>query len=385
MPNTKMPTVVKMKAHLKSKNSSWCFKKKTKNLYFDNPLGFVFQNKKGTTLVFRGKKTFFKDMNLFEVKKKKLKKFFLVGYLSYEFDMPKISTDYQAIFNIYSDISTKIKKPKKNFIQKSYLEKTTTDTKFIKSVETMKKLISRGDIYQINLTREFTFNSHKNSYELFLDYFKCQPVEYGSYIEFHDHTILSGSMELFLQKYKKKIITKPIKGTSKNSKADLNNLKTDIKEKAENLMIVDLMRNDLSTVCKPGSVTVDSLFKIKKYSTLTQLESTISGNLRHNVSLYKIFKNTMPPGSVTGTPKKKAEEIISQVEKHQRGPYCGAVGYIDPKDNFCFSVGIRLSKINNQRKSFYTGAGIVWDSKPKKENLETHLKAKAFQNTLSNL
>ena len=192
-----MPTVVKMKAHLKSKNSSWCFKKKTKNLYFDNPLGYVFQNKKGTTLVFRGKKTFFKNMNLFEVKKKKLKKFFLVGYLSYEFDMPKISTDYQAIFNIYSDTRTKFKKPKKNFIQKSYLEKTTTDTKFIKSVETMKKLISRGDIYQINLTREFTFNSHKNSYELFLDYFKCQPVEYGSYIEFHDHTILSGSCLLY--------------------------------------------------------------------------------------------------------------------------------------------------------------------------------------------
>ncbi len=374
-----------MKAHLKSKNSSWCFKKKTKNLYFDNPIGFIFQKKNGTTLVLKGKKTFFKNINLFEVKKRKLKDFFLVGYLSYEFGMPKTSQDYEAIFNIYPNISRKFKVSKKIDTKKSLLKKTTTDLQFMKSVQKMKKLISQGDIYQINLTREFIFNSHKNSHDLFLDYFKHQPVEYGSYIEFHDHTILSGSMELFLQKYKKNITTRPIKGTSENSKTDSNNLKKDIKEKAENLMIVDLMRNDLSTVCKPGSVAVDSLFKIKRYSTLTQLESTISGRLRDDVSLYNIFKNTMPPGSVTGTPKKKAAEIISQVEKHQRGPYCGAVGYIDIKDNFCFSVGIRLSKINNKRKSFYTGAGIVWDSKPIKENLETHLKAKAFRNTLSNL
>ena len=374
-----------MKAHLKSKNSSWCFKKKTKNLYFDNPLGFIFQKKNGTTLVLNGKKTFFKNTNLFEVKKRKLKDFFLVGYLSYEFGMSKTSQDYEAIFNIYPRISGRFKTPKRNDTKKSYLKKTTTDMKFMKSVQKMKKLISQGDIYQINLTREFIFNSHKNNYDLFVDYFKHQPVEYGSYIEFHDHTILSGSMELFLQKYKKNITTRPIKGTSENSKIDSNNLKKDIKEKAENLMIVDLMRNDLSTVCKPGSVAVDSLFKIKRYSTLTQLESTISGRLRDDVSLYNIFKNTMPPGSVTGTPKKKASEIISQVEKHQRGPYCGAVGYIDSKDNFCFSVGIRLSIINNERKSFYTGAGIVWDSKPKKENSETYLKAKAFRNTLSNL
>ena len=200
-------------------------------------------------------------------------------------------------------------------------------------------------------------------------------------------TVLTKGVEFLLKKNK----VTYFKGTgSFKSKNKILITENEIKketliEKAENLMIVDLMRNDLSTVCRPGSVTVDSLFKIKRYSTLTQLESTVSGKLRDNISLYNIFKNTMPPGSVTGTPKKKAAEIISQVEKHQRGPYCGAVGYIDSKDNFCFSVGIRLSIINNERKSFYTGAGIVWDSKPKKENSETYLKAKAFRNTLSNL
>ena len=120
-----------MKAHLKSKNSSWCFKKKTKNLYFDNPLGFIFQKKDGTTLVFKGKKTFFKNTNLFEVKKRKLKDFFLVGYLSYEFGMPKTSQDYEAIFNIYPNISKKFKASKKNNTKKSYLKKTTTDMKFL--------------------------------------------------------------------------------------------------------------------------------------------------------------------------------------------------------------------------------------------------------------
>ena len=145
------------------------------------------------------------------------------------------------------------------------------------------------------------------------------------------------------------------------------------------------MRNDLSQICQAGTVRAKRMFKEKSYSTLTQLESTVEGKLKKNVTLQSIFGKLMPPGSVTGTPKSEAIKIIGDTEKHYRGPYCGAIGIIEPNDDFCFSVGIRISVLTSKYKKYFSGAGIVWDSKPKKENKETLLKAEAFQNTLSNL
>ena len=147
-------------------------------------------------------------------------------------------------------------------------------------------------------------------------------------------------------------------------------------------MIVDLMRNDLSQICVPGSVKTNKLFKKKSYSTLVQLESEIEGTLVKKISNKEIFKSLMPPGSVTGTPKSRAKEIIHEIERHKRGPYCGALGFFGPSGDFCFSVGIRLVIIEKSDSRFYTGAGIVWDSKPIKENTETILKSQALSESV---
>ena len=165
--------------------------------------------------------------------------------------------------------------------------------------------------------------------------------------------------------------------TGKNSLIRVNN-----KEISENLMIVDLMRNDLSQICVPGSVKTNKLFKKKSYSTLVQLESEIQGILVKKISNKEIFKSLMPLGSVTGTPKSRAKEIIHEIERHKRGPYCGALGFFGPSGDFCFSVGIRLVIIEKSDSRFYTGAGIVWDSKPIKENTETILKSQALSESL---
>lgn len=377
-----------MKAHLKSNNASWQYLKKDKsNIFFNNPVGYIYQKKSNTTLFLNGKKFHFKNKNIFEIRKMKLKKFVLIGYFSYEFNIEPSNAPYKAIFNIYplSNFSVKrfpiVKKFKSN-----KLKKILPDIDFINSVKKIKNHIANGDIYQINLTRDFEYKTNESSYDLFVNYYKNQPVDLASYIEFYDHILISGSMELFLSKRGQDLLSRPIKGTTKNRQSRIkDSLSKDLKERAENLMIVDLMRNDLSQICQTGTVKARRIFKEKSYSTLTQLESTVEGKLKKNISLQSIFGKLMPPGSVTGTPKSEAIKIIGEMEKHYRGPYCGAIGIIEPNDDFCFSVGIRISVLTSKYKKYFSGAGIVWDSKPKKENKETLLKAEAFRNTLSNL
>ena len=379
---------IAMKAHLKSNNASWQYLKKNKsNIFFNNPVGYIYQKKSSTTLFLNGKKFHFKNKNIFEVRKMKLKKFVLIGYFSYEYNIESSNAPYNAIFNIYSSSSFSIKRfPAIKKFENNGLKKILPDIDFINSVKKIKHHIANGDIYQINLTRDFEYKTNQSSYDLFVNYYKNQPVDLASYIEFHDHTLISGSMELFLSKRDQDLLSKPIKGTAKNKQSRAkDSLSKDLKEKAENLMIVDLMRNDLSQICQAGTVRAKRMFKEKSYSTLTQLESTVEGKLRKNVTLQSIFGKLMPPGSVTGTPKSEAIKIIGDTEKHYRGPYCGAIGIIEPNDDFCFSVGIRISVLTSKHKKYFSGAGIVWDSKPKKENKETLLKAEAFQNTLSNL
>ena len=170
-------------------------------------------------------------------------------------------------------------------------------------------------------------------------------------------------MELFLRRDGGKISTKPIKGTAKRSK----DLRTDRsikkqlgeneKEKAENLMIVDLMRNDLGRICETGSVKVKELFRINEYKTLFQMESEIEGRLRENISLSEIISSTFPPGSVTGAPKSRALEIIDELEPHYRGPYCGALGVFYPDKDFVLSVAIRIMLALDENTCYWVGGG----------------------------
>ena len=150
------------------------------------------------------------------------------------------------------------------------------------------------------------------------------------------------------------------------------------KERAENLMIVDLMRNDLSRVSKIGSIKVNKLFEVETYSTLHQMVSEVEGEVRENLSTSDIIRSVFPPGSVTGAPKKRTLEIIDELEPHLRGPYCGAIGIFYPDGDFTLSVGIRILLTQRNKATYYVGGGIVWDSEPEKEYDETILKSKAI-------
>ena len=263
-----------------------------------------------------------------------------------------------------------------------------TKDEFINMVTFAKDYIASGDVYQVNLSQRFTSIVELSPLSYFLKLYDVQPVPFGCYIDFGGFQLISGSMELFLRKTGEKLVTKPIKGTKKRGSSVEEDaiLKAELvsseKERAENLMIVDLMRNDLGRVCRLGTVKVNELFSIESYSTLHQMVSEIEGLLKDEVSLVDIIRSTFPPGSVTGAPKKRALEIIDELEHHQRGPYCGAMGIFMPNGDFTLSVGIRILVAKQERAMFWVGAGIVWDSDPESEYEETLIKARAIKKAL---
>lgn len=259
---------------------------------------------------------------------------------------------------------------------------------YLKIIEKAKSYIRSGDIYQVNLSQKFNTKTKDDPFPTLLRFYEAQPVPFSGLIKFDDHVFMSGSMELFLRKNGERIVTKPIKGTAKRSKDSVKDkeikkqLEESKKEKAENLMIVDLMRNDLSRVCKTGSVRVNELFRINEYKTLFQMESEIEGILKPGIKLAEIISSTFPPGSVTGAPKSRALEIIDELEPHYRGPYCGAFGIFYPDMDFTLSVAIRIMLFFEETTCYWVGGGIVWDSQPEGEYEETLLKAKAIRNSL---
>ena len=243
---------------------------------------------------------------------------------------------------------------------------------FSKKVNYIKEEIEKGTVYQVNLTTRIDFEFYGCIYSLFHNYMKRQPVPFGFLLKTKDLSIMSGSMELFLKKKGFRIISSPIKGTSKNRSF----LENSHKDRAENLMITDMVRNDLGRIGVPGSVKVKELFKIVRYKTLHHMHSTVEAITQE--SFNSIIKATFPPASVTGAPKKKAVELIDNIEDFPRLYYCGCAGFIDGKGNFTLSVLIRTCMIAGDKLCYYTGCGIVWDSDPKKEFEELILKVKAL-------
>ena len=272
---------------------------------------------------------------------------------------------------------------------KSFPRPNMNKTGFIRMVERARQYIAGGDIYQVNLSQRFE-TPFEISSELFLrKLYQAQPVPFACCLDFGGFQLLSGSMELFLRKSGRRLTTKPIKGTRRRgrNKQEDRKLRRELlkseKERAENLMIVDLMRNDLGRVCEFGSVRVKNLFKIEPYSTLYQMVSEVNGKLRDGVTTEDIIRNTFPPGSVTGAPKRRAMEIIDELEPHLRGPYCGAIGLFMPDGDFALSVAIRVLAASGGTGTFWVGGGIMWDSVPEFEYEETLVKAQAVMKALS--
>ena len=213
-----------------------------------------------------------------------------------------------------------------------------------------------------------------------------QPVEYGGIVSLGNPVIISLSPELFFKRDCSNITMRPMKGTIKRGFSDLediklaNQMKDDKKTQAENLMIVDLIRNDLSRISEIGTVNVTQLYGVESYPTLHQMTSTIVGNLRSGLTTFEILKSLFPCGSVTGAPKIRAMEIIRELEHFPREIYCGAIGFIDPSGLACFNVAIRSMSIFDDGSAVYnTGSAIVSDSNSDKEYEECLLKAKFLE------
>lgn len=261
-------------------------------------------------------------------------------------------------------------------------------SEYIKMVEKAQSYIKQGDIFQVNLSQKFEVPFKTPARKFLTELYNEQPVPFACHFDFGSYHLISGSMELFLKKRGNKITTRPIKGTrprksgKERDREMVNELKESEKENAENIMIVDLMRNDLGRICRFGSVEVKDLLKVETYSTLHQMVSEVEGRLRNDIKIRDIIDATFPPGSVTGAPKHRSMEIIDELEPHQRGPYCGAIGVFRPSGDFTLSVAIRIVTIKEDKAKFWMGGGIVWDSIPEEEYEETLTKAEATVNVL---
>ena len=262
---------------------------------------------------------------------------------------------------------------------------------YIDAVIQLKEHIRKGDIYEVNFCQEFYANNvNINPLDLYRHLTEVSPTPYACYYHFNDKYLMCASPERFLKKINSKIISQPIKGTAKrgNSHEHDNILKTnlinDAKERAENIMIVDLVRNDLSRTAANASVQVEELCAIYSFPMVHQMISTIVSQLDQKSSFFDCIKSCFPMGSMTGAPKVRAMKLIEQYESTKRGLFSGAVGYISPNADFDFNVVIRSIQYNSSEQylSFMVGSAITMLSVPEREYDECLLKAKAIKMVL---
>ena len=257
---------------------------------------------------------------------------------------------------------------------------------YIETVKKLKQHIQVGDIYEINFCQEFYCETSIDPLKTYYKLREISPAPFSCYYKNNGHYLLSASPERFLKKNNTKIISQPIKGTKRRGENEEDDyaLKTELlndpKEKAENVMIVDLVRNDLSKTAKKGSVKVEELFGIYSFKQVHQMISTIVSEIDENTDIIEVIKNAFPMGSMTGAPKVRSMQLIEQYEKTKRGLYSGAVGFITPDKNFDFNVVIRSILYNESKKyvSFTVGGAITSLAIPEQEYEECMVKAEAM-------
>lgn len=259
---------------------------------------------------------------------------------------------------------------------------------YYKKVTAILEHIHRGDIYEANFCQEFyAENATINPVQTYQDLNAISEPPFASFLKLDDQYLLSASPERYIKKEGKKIISQPIKGTAKRSDdvaEDLSiaqNLSKDPKERSENIMIVDLVRNDLSRTAKKGTVKVEELCEIYSFKQVHQMISTVVSEIQEDIHPVDVIRDTFPMGSMTGAPKISAMKIIEELEETKRGLYSGTVGYFSPNGDFDFNVVIRSILYNESKKyvSFSVGSAITSKSTPEKEYEECMLKAKAMK------
>ena len=261
------------------------------------------------------------------------------------------------------------------------LQFSINNEQFTSDIKTIQEYIRNGDTYQINHTFRITGETYGDPLALYSRLRDRQPGRFGAFIAEDFNFILSQSPELFIQRQGNTLKAMPMKGTASALNDSPDHLSKDAKNQAENVMIVDLLRNDLSRLALPGTVTVPQLFEVARHGDVLQMTSTVQAEVRPGIQLRDVLYAVFPCGSVTGAPKKRSMEIIQELEAQDRAYYCGALGWLDPSGDFAFSVPIRTIEIDRNLEtnaSTFTlgvGAGITIDSEAKQEWEECHIKA----------
>ncbi len=306
----------------------------------------------------------------------------------------KIHSKDESPTSIFEKINQTTSITKKRFsnkkIQRKDIKNRISKKDYLKTLSKIKSHISKGDIYEMNFCQEFYIEDiDLDPYVLFEKFNGIGKAPFSAFYKFKNKYLLCASPERFLKKEGQKLITQPIKGTTKRgtTQQEDEQLKQQLynspKDRSENVMIVDLVRNDLAKSCKAGSVKVEELFGIYPFEQVHQMISTVVGELKEEVHFIDAIKNAYPMGSMTGAPKIRAMQLIEEFEKTKRGLYSGAVGYIKPNGDFDFNVVIRSMIYNKDKKylSYQTGGAIVFDSSPEGEYEECLLKAKGMMQT----
>lgn len=325
-----------------------------------------------------------------------LPKIWLINFaviLQFDHKKKKLTAFFDDQENLEKALKYRLKKKIQKEIKAKEFQSNFSDETYLEEISDIKKMISEGNFYQTNLTRKFfgKLNIDKNPssyFSLFLRLCTISPANYASFLSLKKNYIISASPELFLTIDDKGIVkSRPIKGTmprSDDEKQDKKNkleLKNSSKERAENLMIVDLVRNDLSRVCEVGTVEVKKLFDVTSYKTVHHMSSEISGKVADGFTTTDVVKACFPAGSMTGAPKIKAMEVAARKEGLDRGVYSGAIGFIGD-DLVNLSVVIRTLICRDDDFEFQVGGAITFDSDEKKELEEIFNKARGIMKLL---
>ena len=256
--------------------------------------------------------------------------------------------------------------------------------RYRQAFDRIQRYIGDGDCYQVNLAQRFAARAEGDAWTAYCQLRRISPAPFMAYMNFGDLQVLSASPERFLQVVGEHVETRPIKGTRPRDDdpaadaAHAQALQASLKDRAENLMIVDLLRNDISKSCRVGSVRADRLFALESFANVHHLVSTVTGTLKAGMTAVDLLRGCFPGGSITGAPKLRAMEIIEELEPNRRGLYCGAIGYIGFDGNMDTNIAIRTAVYSEGEFRFWAGGGIVADSEMDKEYRETWDKASSM-------
>lgn len=307
---------------------------------------------------------------------------FFVGFVEYEFYRYLRDESYESVkpYCVFYGFRSKRAFIKEGIAQERFAPsvlRPLDKARYLRDFAAVKEAIASGRSYQVNLTQELECSTKLDSSALFDLLCARQDTLYKAFIPEENGAIISLSPELFFSLKGREITTKPMKGTMPKGKGNKRKLAKDWKNKSENLMIVDLLRNDLSKISKLHSLHT-RLFDIESYPTLYQMTSTITATLKRRVGLYEIFEALFPCGSITGAPKHETITLIESLEKRERGIYCGSIGVVHKK-HASFSVAIRTLRHRGERFCYGVGGGITWESRAQDEWEELGLKAEILR------